>query len=252
MAFPAQSTALSGEPRSFWFVHMENGQNVCGTNGYSFLAHVQGAIREQLAASGPLPSFGGSIRSEDIASIDTPVFGEYNVILQPQSNRGWDVITLRGLYALARRYNVSRQALAQVEADSHLPVGRPLSPQTIQLAAWIAYYSHADETVRAPDGTLTTRDRWGVGSPSQVAFATHPPTIYPTMGMPPLPTDGVVDSGPVCFPPSVAVPTESPIVITTSFTPNVPLIVATLAAAVIGAAILTKRAPLLVQIRGRR
>lgn len=254
MAYPQQSSALDGTPRSFWFVRTVGGrQTVCGTNGYSLLSSVQAAIQRQLAASGPLPSFGGQIRARDIANIATPVYGEgtgesqtaYDVPT-PQSTRGWDVVTLRGLYALGQRYHAPRSTLAQIEADARLPAGRTLSPQTVQYAIWIAYLSEATD--------LNTGNMvYGRGSPTEVAFAASPPTIMPVVGvMPPFPTDGVVDIEPVCTPPSVVVPTESPIVIATSFSPNLLLIAAVLAGAAVGVSIITKKAPRLEQIRGRR
>ncbi len=250
MAHPAQSTALDGAQRSFWFVHNVDGrQIVCGTNGYSLLANVQAAIREQLASSGPLSSIGGTIRAEEIPSIQTPYYGDVPL---PQSFSGWDTTTLRGLYALAQRYRASRSTLAAIEADSRLPSGSSLSAATIQYAIWLTYYSRGVRDVTQPDGTVVTTSVFGLGSPAQVALATSPRTIYPVKGVnPPVPSDGVVDTQLICAPPAVAVPTESPITVTTTFTPNVPLIVAVLAATALGAVILTKRAPRLVQIRGR-
>ena len=226
-------------------------QDVCGTNGYSLLANVQAAIREQLAASGPLPSIGGTIRADQITSIQTPFYAEGGVVVLPQSTAGWDTLTLRGLYALAQKYHASRSTLAAIEADSRLTAGRPISPTTTQYAIWLTYYSRGVRDVTR-DGVTTTTNVFGLGSPSIVALATSPRTIYPLFGvMPPAPTDRVVDTELICAPPAIAVPTESPIVVTTSFTPNVPLILAVLAVAAVGVGILTNRVPVVLQLRRR-
>ena len=226
-------------------------QDVCGTNGYSLLSNVQAAIQQQLAASGPLSSIGGTIRARDIANIATPVYGEGDPLVAydvptPISNRGWDAITLRGLYALAQRYRAPRSVLSAIEADIRAPSGQPLSPQTVQYAIWLTYYSTG---VDQASGNPV----YGRGSVNVVGLATSPRTIYPLKDVPPtIPTDRVVDTVLICAPPAIAVPTESPIVVTTSFTPNVPLILAVLAVAAVGVGILTNRVPVVLQLRRGR
>lgn len=234
--YPQPSTALDGNPQSFWFVHRVNGrQNVCAMTGYSFLANVQAAIREQLTASGPLPSIGGTISAADIPSIEEG------------SASGWDEPTLRGLYALIQRYRRPRTELSRVEADVRAGAGRPLSPATTQLALWVAYYSHALRDVTR-DGVTTTEDVYGRGTPEDVSFG--PGTTQPITGVsPPFPTDSVVTTDPTCVPLSITIPTESPISVTSSYIPNAFLVLAVVAVAVVGVSVVTRKAPRIIDMR---
>lgn len=221
------------------WLHHQAGQPVrtCRSDGYSFLRTLQSELRiilappspEQPWSVGPLPSVSGVVSEIDIAA-----------------GAGWNVGTLRALYAVCRRYSskVPAAMLSSISSDIGRVASRqPLSASTTAAALWIAYHS----TGFRRTGTGPEVQVHDAGSPTEISFEAN--TVFPVAGTtPPLPTNGIENSL-VCVVGGVVVP--PPVAVAGVFERSVPLLVAMLAIGVLAVSLATKDAPKMVDIRNR-
>lgn len=236
--YPGQSDWNSGNLGSAWYGHADLGvQKVCSTTGLNFLADLQYQLQTRLTASGTLQSFAGPVSASDVQIVDwNPTTG---VVTGP----GWNSQLLKALYAVAKRDGAPIAYLSAVQRDA-TQQNAQISPATLQLALWVTYYN----TGNVQGGAQQV---YGLGSPDDVRIPVG--AYLPIVGTRPLvPTNLVRTSGADCVTGTVPIATAPPIV-APSFVQYAPwLVFAVFVVGALGAAIMTRKTPKMVDIRGRR
>lgn len=170
MSYPDPPDWNNASPLSAWYLKTTNGQTaVCSSNGWDMLSGLQSGLHDRLtgitiAAIGPLPTYDGSSVLD--ASINDPSL---------TSNTGWDVNTLKALYAVAQNYGVDQSYLSAIQSDATSGATQ-VSQATLQTGLWIA--DRLDSLIDQ-NGVIT----YGNGSPSVAEIPSA--TLYPSTTAPP-------------------------------------------------------------------
>jgi hypothetical protein len=191
--YPSTPDWTSGAGESAWFYDVARAR-VCQTEGWNFLATVEGDLVQLLSTS--LPTFDGS-------SVDSSTV---TIIDQTNPNAGvWSLDLLRALYAVAQRYGASQNYLQAIANDAG---AQTISTNTLATAAWIERGHTVDSSgsytlvgspddVRIPDGAVLPV--WGVAPPQPAQLAVGfncntqiPPGTLASMQIVPFAVDAVL------------------------------------------------------------
>lgn len=204
------------------------------------LSDLKSNLRDTLAATGALPTSGGTTVAAEqvIPLLVDPVTGAV-------TGDGWTTDTLRALYAVAQRARVSAVYTAAIQNDiqiGRLRPGRTLSMSTMQTALW---YPQSGRYNAAGDIVL------GYGSPSDIVIG--PGAVLPAFGsVPEVPSNRVLVSGVICTPDTQLTGAQAPLHAPTRFEVSDVLIILTLLGIAVGAAVLTTGAPTRAEQREAR
>jgi hypothetical protein len=180
--YPAPSDFTRSEGQAaWWYRELTPGQRqVCNSDGYNFLLNLAEQIRDRLGAGGK-PTWDGALVTSADPSLNT-------------TSPAWSGAFLRALYAAARADRAPAAYLSAIQADA---ANSRVSPGTLQVALWLAYYNAG-----WAGGGFDAPVVYGQGSPNEVRIPQG--AVLPRFGTPMPPTP--VAPGDTCITPSVAGP----------------------------------------------
>lgn len=164
VAAPAPSWESAVEGSATFYRNIPSGRQLCSTTGWDALADIQGALRDRLQTTGPLPAWDG-----------TPVTADMVSVTSPDLVAGWSAPMLRALYAVAA-HDAPRNSIPQFLAATQADAGTgQVSKLTLALALWVTYLSHSY--------TASGVDAYGSYSPLQIIIPSD--TILPSFAVAP-------------------------------------------------------------------